>query len=184
MKGHHSSQVNRSRPGKIAEWLCTQTGWMAGALVVIMMAALVREVVGRYFFNQPTDWCVDLNSFLLVAMVYLGTAYTTSIDGHVRADFFYGRIKGRRKAYLDIFIDAVSIFYVSILLWEGWLLAWDSYISGEVSSGGVRWPLFPFQIMVPIGAAFVFLLLLSRVVRNIRFLAGHSKTKFIAPEGK
>ena len=144
-----------------------KTGWIAGSLAVIMMLGLVREVVGRYFFNRPTDWAVDLNAFLLVVMVYLGAAYTTSIDGHVRADFFYGRIRGRAKSYLDIFIDGASIFYLSILLWEGAWLTWESLRSLEVSTGGVRWPLFPFQAMVPFGAAMVIFLLCRRIRRNL-----------------
>ncbi|NWF57027.1 MAG: TRAP transporter small permease [Syntrophaceae bacterium] len=160
------------RPGGRIEEVCRKVGWIAGALAVIMMLALVREVAGRYFFNNPTDWAVDLNSFLLVIMVYLGAAYTTSIDGHVRADFFYGRVRGRTKAFLDIFIDSASIFYVSILLWEGGLLAKDSLLIGEVSSGGVRWPLFPFQMMVPLGAAMVIFLLLVRIGRHLRLAAG------------
>lgn len=178
-----TSQDHRGRPTGRIEWLCEQTGWIAGSLAVIMMLALVREVVGRYFFNSPTDWAVDLNSFLLVVMVYLGAAYTTSIDGHVRADFLYGRIKGRPKAALDIFIDAASIFYVSILLWEGWMLAWDSFLFDEVSSGGVRWPLFPFQAMVPLGAALVISLLLVRIVRNMGLLAARGGSAPAAEEG-
>jgi len=178
-----TSQDHRGRPTGRIEWLCEHTGWIAGSLAVIMMLALVREVVGRYFFNSPTDWAVDLNSFLLVVMVYLGAAYTTSIDGHVRADFLYGRIKGRPKAALDIFIDAASIFYVSILLWEGWMLAWDSFLFDEVSSGGVRWPLFPFQAMVPLGAALVISLLLVRIVRNMGLLAARGGSAPAAEEG-
>jgi len=147
------------------------------------MLALIREVVGRYFFNNPTDWAVDLNSYLLVIMVYLGAAYTTSIDGHVRADFLYGRIQGRPKAALDVFIDAASIFYVSILLWEGGLMAWESFLFNEVSTGGVRWPLAPFQAMVPLGAALVIFLLLVRIARNVRLLASGGSHAPAAGEG-
>lgn len=152
------------------EWLSKQTGWIAGSLSFIMMIAIIREVTGRYFFNSPTDWSVDLNAFLLVGMVYLGSGYTTIIDGHVRADFFYARITGRPKAWLDIFIDLVCIYYCSMLVWEGGRLAYDSLLYGEVSSGGVRWPLFPFQVLVPLGALLVILCILTRTLTNIRFL--------------
>ena len=180
------SQVGQGYPGRPEgriERVCRQTGWIAGSLAVIMMLALIREVVGRYFFNRPTDWAVDLNSYLLVIMVYLGAAYTTSIDGHVRADFLYGRIRGRAKAVLDVFIDVASIFYVSILLWEGGLLAWESFVFNEVSTGGIRWPLFPFQAMVPLGAALVIFLLLVRIARNVRLLASGSSHAPGAGEG-
>ena len=178
-----AGQGEQNRAGGRIEWVCRQTGWIAGSLAVIMMLALIREVVGRYFFNKPTDWAVDLNSYLLVIMVYLGAAYTTSIDGHVRADFLYGRIKGRAKAVLDVFIDIASIFYVSILLWEGGLLAWESFLFDEVSAGGVRWPLAPFQAMVPLGAALVIFLLLVRIARNVRRLASGASPAPAAREG-
>lgn len=154
------------------QWLSLQSGWIAGGLALIMMLALVREVAGRYFFNAPTDWAVDLNAFLLVGMVYFGSAYTTSIDGHVRADFFYGRLSGRPKAGLDIFIDLICIYYTSMLLWEGWWMAWESLVYEEVSSGGVRWPLFPFQVLVPLGAFMVCALMVVRIICNVRFLCG------------
>ena len=154
------------------EWLAKQSGWIAGALAFVMMLAIIREVAGRYFFNAPTDWSVDLNAFLLVGMVYLGSAYTTIVDGHVRADFFYARISGRPKAWLDMFIDSVCIYYCSMLVWEGWRLAYDSLVYGEGSSGGVRWPLFPFQVLVPLGALLVILGILARTMTNIRFLMG------------
>ncbi len=153
-------------------WVSLQSGWLAGSLAVIMMAALVREVGGRYFFNAPTDWAVDLNAFLLVGMVYIGSAFTTSVDGHVRADFFYGRFGKRGKARLDLVIDAVCIYYAVVVTWEGWKLAWESLVYGEVSTGGVRWPLFPFQVLVPLGAALVILLLVVRIICNARYLLG------------
>ena len=165
------------------EWLSLKTGWLAGGLAVVMMAAVVREVIGRYFFNAPTDWAVDLNAFLLVGMVYLGSAYTTSIDGHVRADFFYGRIRGRRKNVVDIVIDLICIYYAAILAWQGFMLAYESFIYSEVSSGGVRWPLFPFQSMVPLGAALVILLCAVRIVCNVRALMGKSGPDFQAAGG-
>lgn len=155
---------------RFVAWLSKQTGWISGALALLMMAAIIREVIGRYFFNAPTDWAVDLNAFLLVGMVYLGSAATTFQDKHVRADFFYARVKGRPKACLDVLIDLICIYYCAMLVWEGWLLAYESLIYSEVSSGGVRWPLFPFQILVPLGGAMVILCLIVRIMANIRFL--------------
>lgn len=165
------------------EWLSLHTGWIAGALAFVMMLGIIREVVGRYFFKSPTDWSVDLNGFLLVGMVYLGSAYTTLIEGHVRADFFYVKIKGRPKAYLDIFIELVSIYYCSMLTWESWLMAYDSFIYDEVSSGGVRWPLWPFQVIVPIGGLMVIICLSIRIIANIRYLMGKGQPLTVLRSG-
>jgi TRAP-type C4-dicarboxylate transport system permease small subunit len=76
---------------------------------------------------------------------------------------------------LDILIELVSIYYCSMLMWEGWLLAYESLIYNEVSSGGVRWPLFPFQVVVPIGGMLVIIILSIRIIANIRYLMGKGK---------
>ena len=47
----HGEQV---RAGGRIEWVCRQTGWIAGSLAVITTLGLDREVVVRYFFNSPT----------------------------------------------------------------------------------------------------------------------------------
>lgn len=50
-----SSVVPRSRFDRFVgavTWLSLQTGWVAGALAVIMMGALVREV-GAIFLQRP-----------------------------------------------------------------------------------------------------------------------------------
>ena len=146
------------------------TGWIAGGLAFVMMFALVREVGGRYFFNSPTDWAIDINAFLFVVMVYLGSAYTTTVDGHVRADFIYGQFKGKTLAIVDIIISAICIAYAVVLIWQGGSMAWESFRSAEVSSGGIRVPLFPFQILIPIGSFLVFLCFLSKIFRSLLVL--------------
>lgn len=146
------------------------TGWMAGGLAFVMMFALVREVGGRYFFNSPTDWAIDINAFLFVVMVYLGSAYTTTVDGHVRADFIYGQFKGKTLAIVDIIISAICIAYAVVLIWQGGSMAWESFRSAEVSSGGIRVPLFPFQILIPIGSFLVVLCFLSKILRSLLVL--------------
>ncbi len=151
------------------------TGWIAGGLAFIMMLALVREVVGRYFFNAPTDWAIDISAFLLVVMVYLGSAYTTSIDGHVKADFFYRHLKGGRKNIVDIFIYCVCICYAAILVWQGGIMAYESYIYAEVSSGGIRVLLYPFQAFVPIGSFLVALCFTAKIIRSLTELFGRKQ---------
>jgi len=143
------------------------TGWIAGGLAFVMMLALVREVGGRYFFNSPTDWALDINAFLFIIMVFLGSAYTTAIDGHVRADFIYGKFRGKTLAVVDIIISIICIAYAVVLVWQGTSMAWESFSAGEVSSGGIRVPLFPIQILIPIGSFLVCLCFLSKILRSL-----------------
>ena len=155
---------------KWLEWLYTQAGWVAGGLAAIMMIAIVREVIGRYFFNNPSDWSLDLSCLLLVGMAYVGAAYVTLIEGHVRIDFIYRNFKGKTKIIMDIVICVICIAYGAIVVWQGWDMAWGSLMAHSVSTGGVRWPLFPSQAVVPAGSFFLCLCFVGKIIHSIDLL--------------
>ena len=146
------------------------TGWLAGALTVVMMAAILREVIGRYFFNTPSDWSLELCGYLLVAMTYLGAPFTELVKGNIRIDFLYSRFPPRLRAGVDVFINLVASAWVGVVAWQGLVLALDSWEIGACSSEAMAWPLFPSQVLIPIGSGFLLLILAWRIGRRIKYL--------------
>lgn len=148
-------------------FLNLQLGWIAGGLTVIMMIAIMYEVVMRYFFNSPTDWYLELSCYLVVALVYLGGAFTELVDGHIRVNLIYVHFGRRLKNIADIVIHIMGLCWGSVLVWQGWKLAWHSLITGARSSEITAWPLFPSQVLVPIGAFLLCLVLVGKLVQDI-----------------
>ena len=155
---------------KALEWLSQQLGWLAGGLAAIMMIAVMREVVGRYFFNTPSDWTLELSAYLLVGLVYLAAPRTEMVEGQIRIDLLYTKFKGKVKNVIDIIISLVGICWSAILMWQGGRIAWHSYLTDARSEGILMWPLFPSQAMVPIGAFLLCLILLGKIVRELILL--------------
>ena len=152
------------------EWLSEQVGWIAGGLTIVMMVAIMREVVGRYFLHLPSDWSLELCGYLLVGLAYLAAAYTEVVDGHIRIDFLYGRFKGKTKTVADIIIPCIGLCWSAMVVWEGTRLAFHSLAIGACSADAMMWPLFPSQILVPVGAALLFLVLIGKIIKNIGHL--------------
>jgi TRAP-type C4-dicarboxylate transport system permease small subunit len=153
----------------------TVSGWLAGSVTLIMMVAIVREVVGRYFFRAPSDWSLELSEYLLVALAYLGAPYTELTEGNIRIDFLYERFSPRVRAGVDIFIHCAALAWVLMLMWQGWRLAWESWELGARSSEAMAWPLFPSQVLVPIGCLLLSLVILRKIGQRIKFLAASGK---------
>jgi len=149
------------------EWLSDHLGWISGGLSIIMMVSIMREVIGRYFFHSPTEWVMELSTGLLIWATYLGAASTELRGGHVRIDFFYMHFRGRFKSAVNVFIYLIGTIWCSIVVWQGGIIAWESLIKGSRSSSPIMWPLFPWQMMVPIGSFLFCLILIVRLVRNI-----------------
>lgn len=155
---------------RVIEWLSTQIGLIAGGLILIMMIAVVREVIGRYFFGAPSDWSLELSCYLMVGMAYLSAASTELADKHIRIDLIYVRFKGKSKNLADIFIHAVGLCWSAVLVWKGCALAWHSLVTDARSAEVLMWPLFPSQVMVPIGALLMGLVLIGKMLKSISCL--------------
>ncbi|MCB2191069.1 MAG: TRAP transporter small permease [Deltaproteobacteria bacterium] len=152
------------------EWLSRQLGWIGGGLTAVMMIAVMREVIGRYFFNSPSDWSLELSCYMLVGLSYLSAAYTEMVDGHIRIDFLYERFSGKRKALVDVIIPLIGMTWAVIVVWQGGRLAFKSLAIGARSSQAMEWPLFPSQILVPIGGVMLGLILLGKVIKAMNIL--------------
>jgi TRAP-type mannitol/chloroaromatic compound transport system permease small subunit len=157
------------------EWFARQLGWIAGGLTIVMMIAVMREVVGRYFFRLPSDWSLELSGYLLVALSYLGASYTEIVEGHIRIDFLYERFKVKTKIVMDIIIPCIGLCWSAMLVWQGSRLAFHSLKIGACSADAMMWPLFPSQIIIPVGAALLGLVLIGKVIINIGHLVKGKK---------
>ena len=153
--------------GRFIEWLSYQLGWIGGALTVVMMLAVLREVIGRYLFHAPTDWSVELTCYLVVGSGYLAGAYTELKERHVRIEFLHSRLRGRLGCFVEITTSLMGIVWCVVLVWQGFLMTWDSYITDARSETIMEWPLFPSQAMIPLGGGLLCLVLLIKVVRNV-----------------
>ncbi len=131
-------------------------------LLVAMMLTICYEVVARYFFDRPTIWSLELNTYLLCAYAMLGGGFTLLRNGHVNVDILYGRFSVRTKGIINCLTSFFFFIFVIILTWNGYHMTVESIQYHETAGTILDWPLAPTKIMVPIGA---FLLLLQGVVR-------------------
>lgn len=154
------------------EWFSEQLGWITGALTAVMMLAVLREVVGRYLFNSPTDWSVELTCYLVVVSGYLSGAYTELKEKHIRIEFLHGHLKGKARHVVDMFTFTLGMIWCGILMWQGFIMAFESYITDARSETITEWPLYHSQVMVPIGAFLLFLVLVGKMVKSISLLSG------------
>ena len=141
----------------------------AGLILLAMVLMIGREAIGRYFFNAPTDWVVELSGFLLVGMVFLAGGFILQLDAHLRVDIFYVRMPRRARAAVDLLGYLLGLPYLLLLLWQGALLALRAYESGERTMI-MRWPLYLPELLVPLGVALLLAQLLLQLVRALPLL--------------
>ena len=74
------------RIGIIIDKIAYLGGWFGGWLVPLMMMLVVVDVFMRYVMNQPLMVSDEFSAYMLVALSFLGLAYTWREKGHVRVE--------------------------------------------------------------------------------------------------
>ena len=145
----------------LSEW----TGKLVSSFIVILAFLVGFEVIARYVFQSPTIWVGELSVMLFGTAIIIGGAYTLYQGGHVNMDIVHQMLPIRIRATIDIITSVLAFAFAVVLLWKGGASAIKSIKAWEHASTLWGPPLYPFRIMLPLGA---FLLLLQLMVKFIR----------------
>ena len=102
--------------------------------IFILTAAVMYEVIMRYFFNAPTLWAFDFTIQMYGAVFMMGGASAMSTKTHVKADMYYNRLSEKGQAILDLIL--FICFYapgVFALTYAGYFYAKKAWIVHETS---------------------------------------------------
>jgi TRAP-type mannitol/chloroaromatic compound transport system permease small subunit len=166
--GNTGSKMSTQKSLHTADHISTWVGKAAAWLIVILMVVVCTEVFKRYALNAPTAWIFDVNNMLYGTLFMLGGAYTLAHDGHVRGDFFYGNLKPRTQAWLDLVLYIVFFLPgILALTWAGWTYFNESLAMREQTFNATPIPLYPFKFVIPVAGAIVLMQGLSEILRCI-----------------
>lgn len=155
---------------KYIDLINEKIGLLCGWIILVMTLTVSFDVLMRYFFNRPTDWALELNMYLLVATSFLAGGYCMLHEGHVRVDVLYQKFPPRMKALVDVITSVFFFLFVFVIVWKGWQFAYDSFMQGKHSSQAMGWPLYPSQVVIPLGGVLIGLQGFAKLYRNIIIL--------------
>jgi TRAP-type C4-dicarboxylate transport system permease small subunit len=147
-------------------------GWVASAILVVMMLLTVTDVFLRKVFDQSILGTVEVTEFLLVVVIFFSLADTERLNGHVKVDLVMSRFGERFQGVVDMVTQFVCFVLSLIITWSTLVYSEMMRASGEVSQD--LWiPVFPFMYIVALGCivlAFTllikFLMALMKVVTS------------------
>lgn len=138
-----------------------------------MMFSATYGVVRRYAFNSPEPYSYEISTIFLLWSFVLAISAVERLGRHIRVDFISSHLPERgQHIILNIIAPIMGLFFGFMLIWKGIDVSLFSLQMGEVSSSTWKVPLFPVKIVVPIGYAVLFLVLLTRIYQGIASLKG------------
>lgn len=122
------------------DFINEQIGRVIAWLTLLMVLTTFLVVVLRYGF----DWgsiAMQESVIYLHALVFMaGAAYTLRHDEHVRVDIFYGGMRARKKAWVDLLGTVFLLIpFCLFMLWTGWPYVTKAWVvfEGSPEAGGL-----------------------------------------------
>lgn len=138
----------------------------AGWVVVIMMLTISYDVAMRYIFNAPTTWSFEINRYMLILVVFIGSGWVLPAGGHVTVDIFTGTLPKRKEILLDIVTSFMAGVYILIFLIQSIIFTYDAWEHNVRSTEYLAWPLWPVRLLLVIGATTLLLEFIIRIIKN------------------
>ena len=146
------------------------SGYLASWLFISIVFIVFYEVVMRYIFNSPTIWVEEISRFLQIWATYLALTYSFHKRDFIRITFIYDKLSLRGQRFLDIISFVFIIFFSSVVVYYGWIIAKDSFDVGRTSSSMLDLPAFISEFAIPICFGFLLLKVVIELVKNILIL--------------
>lgn len=128
-------------------------------LFLAMVAAIVWQVVSRYFLGSPTIWSEELARFLVVWVTMLGSAYVLENGGHVAVTIFVDMMPQPWQRFFEWVRDVIVITMAGGLAYYGYGFAASG---ARRTSTGLGLQMSYAYAAIPIGAALIAFFLIAR----------------------
>lgn len=141
-------------------------GTSASFLLPGLMLVMTYDVVRRYLVGSAIVWGLETDGFLLLAVIFLGGGYAFLHRAHVNVTIIYDRFSPRVQAAVDLFTHLIFFAVCIVLVWLGSEVTRESLIEGTTTPSQWAPPIWPSQILIPIGAVLIGLQGLAKWIRD------------------
>lgn len=163
--------------------ILTGTVAIGSALLLIMMAMIVVEVVLRGLFKSSLLVVDEYSGYLVVAITFLGIPFALRDQALLRVDVVIDRLRGRGRALAELVFDLVSFACAAALGWFLLRMVLTSYERGTFTTTPAMTPLWLPQAIMPIGIALTLLVLAGRIRASLTALRGQRDASGEADRG-
>ncbi len=142
-------------------------GYLGGAILAIMTAAVIGSVALRWLGSQLVEGLDELPRFLFVWLVMIGAAAAMHRGEHTMLEYFRDRLSPRGRALAGVFTHGVGMVLFASLIKSSLVLVPNAQLQ---TSAGLNLPLGFVYAAVPVGSALILLPMAWRFVGALRAL--------------
>jgi C4-dicarboxylate transporter DctQ subunit len=142
---------------------------IVGLLGLCALVVGLWQILGRYLDSAlASGWGDEVIVYLVIWSIMIVSSQLVRHDGHVRPDIVLRLLKPRAQRWLEVFNCLVAIGFCGMLVWYGWEIVDTSILLDEHSFTSLAFPMWIYDLSLPVGAG---LMTLRYAIRLVRYLA-------------
>ncbi len=151
---------------KLARQAALGLAWFAAVTLVAIMTMTFLDVIGRNFMGRSLIGTVETVSLMMGVLVFSGLALTELNQGHIVVETFQGLFPKPIKRASMIVNSLLAVGVAGLLLNQLFTKTLDVLAEQEFTMI-LKLPFWPAAILMLIGFAMFFFLLVLRLVRDV-----------------
>ncbi|MEX0720982.1 MAG: TRAP transporter small permease [Balneolaceae bacterium] len=143
-------------------------GHFLAFLMAVMLISVCWQVITRYFLASSSSFTDELARYLLIWIGMLGAAYASGQKMHLAIDLLPGKLGGKAKDRLAIFINLLIIlFAVTTMIIGGIWLVYITYTLGQISAA-MQVPLAYVYAILPVSGLLIVIYKIQEILLLLR----------------
>jgi TRAP-type C4-dicarboxylate transport system permease small subunit len=138
----------------------------AGALGLAALISIVNIILRQ--FGQAFFWVEESVIYLIIFSTFIGAVITMRHNEHVSVDILGVFFQERGKKWLGLVGGLVTLVYLAIMSYLGWLLLFEPFSRTTVTPV-LKLPLWVVEAAVPIGMTLMFFRAIEIIWRTWKY---------------
>ncbi|MBX3009187.1 MAG: TRAP transporter small permease [Melioribacteraceae bacterium] len=124
--------------------------WVLVTIMSIMTINVLWQVFSRFILSTPSSITEELARYSLVWLGILGASYVAGQKLHLAIDLLLIKLKGRKKSYLEIFIQVCIFIFAFFVMFIGGIRLVTITLTLNQISAALQIPLGYVYLVLPI----------------------------------
>ncbi|MEN1967954.1 TRAP transporter small permease [Lentibacillus sp. N15] len=96
--------------------------YIVSLVFIILSILVVLQVITRFIVDYPLSWSEEISRYLMVYIVFFGSALAIRTHQHIAIDFLPEMLSGKNKRKLTIITLWICIVFFALLSYYGSIL--------------------------------------------------------------
>ena len=140
--------------------------WLAGALMVAMMAMIVADVGLRNMGFQGSAHFFTFTEYFLLLIALFGAPWLVREKGHIYIELLIGALPERARRALVTIVVVACIAVAGILAWYGAAITLQDYVGNEKDVRSFDMPRWILMAAMPLSFGMMALEFIRLLVRR------------------